>query len=357
VNYYNEHDPKAAAWLRELIKAGLISDGVVDERDIQNVKAKELESYNQCHFFAGIGGWSYALRLAGISDDYPVWTGSCPCQPFSAAGRGMGAADERHLWPDFRNLIGECRPAIVFGEQVASKNGRKWLAGVSADLEMASYRFAAADLCAACVGSPHIRQRLFWMGESYGTGRLTRESSAATARYGCAIEPTGDVGGLSDDESERFNGRQRAAESNGGRLVETGLPESPRLSDNERQRLQRSERNRQTGTERETIGYTGELCVTSERLGDAMRDGSATGLSKSAQREEGFSRIAHHADGPCGFWDSYDIMPFKDGKSRRVEPGTFPLVDGFPARVAILKGFGNAIVPQVAAAFIKAAMI
>ena len=32
--YYNEFDPMAAAWLRELIKAGLIPDGEVDERSI-----------------------------------------------------------------------------------------------------------------------------------------------------------------------------------------------------------------------------------------------------------------------------------------------------------------------------------
>ena len=88
-SYYNEHDPKAAAWLRELIKAGLIPDGDVDERSIAEVKPDELRHYTQCHFFAGIGGWSLALQLAGWSADKPVWTGSCPCQPFSAAGKGL----------------------------------------------------------------------------------------------------------------------------------------------------------------------------------------------------------------------------------------------------------------------------
>ena len=77
--YYNEFDPKAAAWLRELIKRGLIADGVVDERSILDVSADDLVGFTQCHFFAGIGGWSYALRLAGWSDDQPVWTGSPPC--------------------------------------------------------------------------------------------------------------------------------------------------------------------------------------------------------------------------------------------------------------------------------------
>ena len=76
--YYNEHDRFAAAWLRELINAKLIADGDVDERDIQDVQAADLAGYTQCHFFAGIGGWSYALRLAGWPDDRSVWLPPLP---------------------------------------------------------------------------------------------------------------------------------------------------------------------------------------------------------------------------------------------------------------------------------------
>lgn len=153
MNYYNEFDPKAAAWLRELIAHGHIPAGVVDERSITEIQPHELSEFSQCHFFAGIGGWSYALQLAGWPADKHVWTGSCPCQPFSQAGKQMGRKDPRHLWPAFRRLVNRCRPAIVFGEQVASKDGRLWLAGVSANLETMGYATAAADLCAAGVGA------------------------------------------------------------------------------------------------------------------------------------------------------------------------------------------------------------
>lgn len=169
--YYNEFDPYAAQWLRNLISAGLIASGDVDDRSIADVQPSDLEGYTQCHFFAGIGGWSLALRLAGWGDDQPVWTGSCPCQPLSSAGQRKGHADERHLWPTFYGLIAQCKPSVVAGEQVANKDGREWLSAVRADLEGLGYAFGAADLCAASVGAPHIRQRLIWLADSE-RGRL-----------------------------------------------------------------------------------------------------------------------------------------------------------------------------------------
>ena len=65
--YYNEFDPFAAAWLRNLIAQGLIAPGDVDERSIKDVSPDDLRGYTQCHFFAGIGGWSYAARQVLIS--------------------------------------------------------------------------------------------------------------------------------------------------------------------------------------------------------------------------------------------------------------------------------------------------
>lgn len=178
--YYNENDPKAAAWLCELIKEGHIAPGVVDTRSIEDVRPSELTGFTQCHFFAGIGGWSLALRLAGWPDDRPVWTGSCPCQPFSAAGKRGGFADERHLWPYFHWLISQQQPEYIFGEQVASKDGLAWLDLVQTDLENTGYTSGAVDLCAAGFGAPHIRQRLFWVAQSAGD-RRSRERQAGTA--------------------------------------------------------------------------------------------------------------------------------------------------------------------------------
>ena len=152
--------------MRHLIAAGEITDGTVDERSIAELRGGDLADARRVHLFAGIAGWDLALQLAGWPADRPVWTGSCPCQPFSSAGARGGTADARHLWPDMFRLIRECRPATVFGEQVGGRLGLEWLAGVRADLESEGYAFAAADLPAACVGAPHIRQRLFWVADA-----------------------------------------------------------------------------------------------------------------------------------------------------------------------------------------------
>jgi DNA (cytosine-5)-methyltransferase 1 len=266
--YYNEIEPFAAAWLRELMKAGHIMDGTVDERSIRDVQPADLSGFTRCHFFAGIGGWDHALDLAGWGDA-PVWTGSCPCQPFSAAGKGAGFSDDRHLWPDFFRLIRECRPDVVFGEQVASGAGLTWLDLVSADLEGAGYAIGAADLCAAGLGASHRRQRLYFVAQPERVGsRGWRDGDPASTRT-LQAAGRGGAGGLADAERER--GRRGPA----GR----------------------------------------------EDAGDARLAGEAA----------------------C-----------TDGKARPAEPRTFPLAHGVPARVVRLRGYGNAIVPQVAAAFIEA---
>ena len=178
--YYNEIEPYAAQWLRNLIKAGHIADGEVDTRSIVDVSPDDLRGFTQCHFFAGIGGWSHALRLAGWPDDRPIWTGSCPCQPFSVAGKGAGTDDPRHLWPHFHRLITACRPPVVMGEQVAAAVGKSWLDGVSSDLEGIGYATGAAVVPACAVNAPHRRDRLWFVADA----SCERRQQIAGSTYG-----------------------------------------------------------------------------------------------------------------------------------------------------------------------------
>jgi DNA (cytosine-5)-methyltransferase 1 len=186
--YYNEIDRGAAAWLRELMDEGLIPEGVVDERPIECVQAADLRPFTQCHFFAGIGGWPFALRLAGWPNDLPVWTGSCPCQPFSSAGAGRGFDDRRHLWPEFFRLISECLPQTVFGEQVAAAIRHGWLDLVEGDLEEAGYAVGSQVFPAACVGAPHIRDRLYFVADSDRFRHAPRVAKPRRGAPGAGLE-------------------------------------------------------------------------------------------------------------------------------------------------------------------------
>lgn len=191
--YYNEIDPFAAQWLRNLINAGHIAPGIVDERSIEDVYPSDLRGFTQCHFFAGIGVWSHALRSAGWSDYRPVWTGSCPCQPFSEAGQGAGFDDERHLWPHFYHLIKECRPAIVLGEQVSGKRAGPWIDLVQDDLEEVGYAFGALAFPACSVGAPHIRDRLYWVADS-GQHHIDGKTKTASNSWSKADRPANQPG-------------------------------------------------------------------------------------------------------------------------------------------------------------------
>ena len=322
--YYNEIDPAAAAWLRELIKQGHIGPGEVDERSIEDVHPSDLRGFTQCHFFAGIGGWSLALRMAGWPDSRPVWTGSCPCQPFSAAGKGAGFSDERHLWPAFHWLIGQCEPPVVFGEQVASKDGLQWLDLVHADLEASGYAVGAADLCAAGVGAPHIRQRLYWVADSNHQGLERRWQPGRGRTVECAAGSSGLVGGLADTDDDGSLDGVHAA--------------------NGRQATTASER-----------GSVGGLADSNGRDTSAERQ-QRSGEQRQQPKDGGCGVVLGRPNPLDGFWRAADWLGCRDGKWRPVEPGTFPLAHGLPARVGRLRGYGNAIVPQVAAEFIRSMM-
>jgi DNA (cytosine-5)-methyltransferase 1 len=312
-DYHNENNAFAAQWTRNLMKAGHIPDGFVDERDIRDVQPMDLWGFTRCHFFSGIAGWAYALRLAGVPDDLPLWTGSCPCQPFSAVGQGKGAADDRHLWPAWFKLIKESRPDRVFGEQVEAAIGHGWLDLVFSDLEGQGYACGAAVLPAASVGAPHIRQRLWFVANS--ASGMADATQCGQPEGRASQSSTTDQGNGPLDRRSMVN---PASE-------QVGLP----------------------GRARQSGVALGDSCGAG--LSQRERDG---GIQCEAMEPfEGQTAL-----GRSNAWDSIDWIDCRDGKRRPVESGTFPLAHGVPARVGKLRAYGNSIAPQVAAAFIEAAL-
>lgn len=293
MNYYSEWDPYAAQWLRNLIASGLIPPGDVDTRSITDVRPDDLAGYRQCHFFAGIGGWPLAARLAGWPDDRELWSGSTPCQPFSVAGKGKGQGDDRHLWPHFFGLLRARRPSAFLGEQVAAAVGKAWLDGVLDDLEEVGYAGRAVVVPACAVNAPHRRDRL-WV--------------------------------LAHTDNPRSQGQPghvlRSAE---GR----GEPAGP------------------TATASVLAGTEGVDVANPDSSGCSPR------VSPSTFPRH---RCVIEPSGGADFWRSAVRITGHDAKGRRIEPSIPLLAHGVPGRVGRLRAYGNAIVPQVAAEVIAAYM-
>lgn len=266
MNYYNEWDKGAAKWLRELIKRGLIPYGYVDERSITEVTPSDLEGFTQCHFFSGIGGWSRALEIAGIPPTTKLWTGSPPCQPFSAAGKQKGKFDERHLAPTFLRLISECRPPIVLGEQVAKAIDGGWLDDLHVELEKQDYTVGASVLSASLIGAPHKRERLFF-------GAISSMVNSNGDKYW--------------SEVSRGYGKENGTESSNWEKI--------------------------------------------------FKSWESVGADKDV----------------LGAWDNSRQYLCRDGKYRFIEPTIPLLVNGVPSTMGRLRGFGNAIVPPLAALFVR----
>ena len=327
VAYYNEIDPHAAQHLRNLIDAGHIAPGVVDTRSIEDVTPNDLIGFNQCHFFAGIGGWSLALRRAGWPDSRPAWTASCPCQPFSAAGKGLGFADERHLWPSAHWLVGQRRPVVVFGEQSGSADANDWIDLVQADVEALGYAFGATAFPSASVGAPHQRDRAYWVADAdcqqwEGRGEF---------------QPTG--GGKPSDSSviswlaHTNDHRQQSGCGGGcgGQCTKAG--------NNVRWRCQ-----------------IGCMADTDGNGWQGWLSGWQGTKRETVDGQTGCGGTDSGAGPVNGFWRDADWLRCRDGKWRPVRPGSFPLADGVPARVGRLRAYGNAINIEAAAAFIKSYM-
>jgi len=380
--YYNEIDPYAAQWIRNLIAAGHIAAGDVDERSIEDVKPDELMGYTQCHFFAGVGVWSYALRSAGWSDDRQVWTGSCPCQPFSSAGKGAGFNDERHLWPAFQWLIQQCQPPVVFGEQVASKAVEPWIDLVHADLEAMGYAFGCVPFPSAGVGAPHIRDRAYWVAHASMRGRQQQQDARPAKVFPCETatkkqvqQPSADrasLGGVGHADSARLEGlaRHGGAERREG---QSGSVAAPGLSGG----VANTNSDEHGAAGRDSTGDSqtvqGVDCTQNPRAwmhggtGDSLRGVVDTdqhgcvegGITATTARHGNttYTDGGYGRPGPTnGFWADVDWLLCRDGKWRCVEPGTFPLAHGAASRVGRLRAYGNAINAYQAKIFIESAL-
>lgn len=386
---YNEIDEYAADWIENLIALGAVAPGVVDRRSIIDIRPDDYRGFRQAHFFAGIGVWSYALRRSGVSDDTALWTGSCPCQPFSAAGQGAGMDDERHLWPHWLHLIRAARPPRIYGEQVASKDGLGWLDLVCADMEGEDYSVWAVDTCSAGSGAPHIRQRLRfcaddlrssagWLADGSGK-RWDRIKNTTWSPGRDRLEDCLGIGWLDDAQRARLEGYSRYGndpqrwsdqdrpDASAGGNVRLDAACVIELADAHGGNAS-AERQQPSGQQRQQPQDGGSP--------NGLADASGGHVPQSLWRAEGgdgsaaaYARTAPNRPCPTnGFWRDADWLFCRDGKWRPVESGTFPLVDGSAFRMGsgstfegksrqgMLKGYGNAVDAEATIDFIEATL-
>lgn len=334
--YYNEWEKYPAEWLRNLMLVDEIPFGSVDETDIRKINPDDLKDYTQCHFFAGIGGWPLALKLAGWPKDREVWTGSCPCQPFSAAGKQKGFEDERHLWPNFRDLIAKRRPATIFGEQVATAT--TWLGLVRSDLEALGYAVGCMPIEAANAGADHLRDR-FWFVAHQDIGGPSRQGVRSQQPRRAEVKCPSKNNNLADDDGARPQGWPLLPECTGQGVVgEDGLANAYQSGESKG----REQRSRELSR---TSGNTQTYFSSSMENGESIR--WREGRAESAGQQRRFSTAVSSIP-------EYEWVVGADGKARRVGTGIRLLAYGVPQRVAKLRAFGNAIDPRPAAAFIEA---
>jgi DNA (cytosine-5)-methyltransferase 1 len=303
-----------------------------------------------CGDFADMDASSLRGRVDCIAAGFP-------CQPWSAAGKQQGTADERWLWPGIANLIGTIRPRLIFLENVPGLLTGGGLDYVLSDLAAIGFDAEWCHLAASAVGASHKRERVFilaWLADAGSwAGRPSGREHGPIELEGRKREPTA--------SELRSNGSQLADTPRGG----LGIVRQPPggngqrdgvVGDTERDggRFDLAGRGSDRGT---ALGRAGAIVAHTERSGlQNEREASAQGRQPDTGDGCGI-----FAPGPGdGFeWGRTVADGSFDFRAPAVKPGIRVLVDGVAlvvdaSRADQLRCGGNGVVPlQAAVAFVE----
>lgn len=205
------------------------------------------------------------------SDKHPfLLTGGFPCQPFSAAGRRKGTADNRYLWPEMHRVIRETLPRWVIAENVrglTTWNEGMVLEAVCADLEMAGYEVWPFVIPAVAVNAPHKRERIWIVAYADGDKhrRWRGASGKANGIQGINRQEVraGRTGGADDDDAtDTEDKRQR-----GRRGEERGVQRKLVASEPRRDEARHQDERRDWSDWYETAA---RLCTLDDGLPDGL---------------------------------------------------------------------------------------
>jgi DNA (cytosine-5)-methyltransferase 1 len=249
-----------------------------------------------------------------------ILTGGFPCQPFSLAGKRKGTDDERYLWGEMLRAIQEIKPKYVIAENVfgiTNIDGGLVFDEVQADLEAQGYEVQPFILPACAVNAPHRRDRVWFVAYRNGTG-LQKEGAEQQA---AGIEQYRELDEITPDTDH--NGQY--------------------------QRNCQHEKHTSEG---------GEYALGNIKPGNGYGDASDTkskGSRRELQQRQGEGQFGRqnsrneHIPNWANFPTQSPICSGDDGLPTQLDGITFP-----KWRAESIKGYGNAIVPQVAYEIFKA---
>ena len=308
--------------------------------------------------------WPKAESYGDITKtDFTVWrgridivSGGFPCQPYSAAGKRLGTADARHLWPSMLRAIREIQPRWVVGENVRGLtdwNGGLVFDEVQADLEALGYEVTPFLLPACAVNAPHKRERIWFIAYGNRTGFQTKGTKQQTTR----TEQYGELDSVtphSHSDTARPSGASGSTESNGrGNHDEPEQRRSTAKLDTGSSDVLRNVANSQcSGLEKSEPGGQQFQLLDAER-NDTQTTPHANGFGLRGESDRIGEPGQPDQTRPKPDWENFPtqspICDGDDGLSAGLDGITFP-----KWRAESIKAGGNAIVPQVALQIFRA---
>jgi len=251
-----------------------------------------------------------------------ILTGGFPCQPYSSAGKRLGKEDERHLWPHMLRVISEIKPTYVVGENVrglTNWNGGVVFEEVCTDLESQGYEVQPILLPACAVGAPHRRDRVWFIAYSDSNSRRSADSNRQAEKQHIFSGPS------------RFSEERIVTNSNSIRQHECECDNEEQSSERRINALNDINKNDGQGNVTNTNSSDNKTWTQREVLEQSNRQASNGFINVECRNQwQNFPTQSPICGGDDGLSTELDGITFSKWRNESI------------------KGYGNAIVPQVA---------
>jgi len=300
-----------------------------------------------------------------------ILTGGFPCQPFSLAGKRKGTDDERYLWGEMLRAVQEIKPTYVIAENVfgiTNIDGGMVFEQVCLDLEAEGYEVQPFVVPAAAKNAPHRRDRVWFIAtntlqirlqQCKNRGEMERRSEEICRKRNQStngIKTNGKVSNATDTDGNGFNERNSNDEkhsSKGGEYAQRDTKQS-NVDGNATDTHSRRTQTRQDG---EVLGESHTKGKARGFVDDGIQRDATNTKSTRSERQciKGQRQVQFNRRDSCTIPTNFKEFPTQppicggdDGLPTELDGITFP-----KWRAESIKGYGNAIVPQIALEIFK----